>query len=66
MQNLKRMPRTLIDECEDGDIEAVKEMIANGVDEEMTDINGATPVYISIKNGQLEIAEILIVSGLYA
>ena len=41
------MSRTLIMECKDGNIEAVKEMIANGADIHMIDNNGAIKVQIT-------------------
>ena len=43
------MSRTLHDECKDGNIEAVKEMIANGADIHMLDNNYASLLHIASK-----------------
>ena len=54
------MSRTLIDECQDGNIDAVKHMITNGANIEMTSSNGRTPLYSASRWGHLEIVKVLI------
>ena len=54
------MSRTLIDECQDGNIDAVKHMITNGANIEMTGRNGITPLFVASVKGHLEIVEVLI------
>ena len=57
------MSRTLIDECQDGNIDAVKHMITNGANIEMTSSNGRTPLYSASRWGHLEIVKVLIAGG---
>jgi len=47
----------------DGNTEAVKQFIANGVDVNAKDDNGWTPLYWSADKGHKEIAELLITAG---
>ena len=57
------MSRALIRECEDGNIEAVKEMIANGADIHMVNDLGETPLHVASSKGHLEIVKVLTASG---
>ena len=57
------MSRTLIVACEDGNINEVNDMIANGANIDMTNNDGKTPLSIASQNGHLEIVEVLIASG---
>ena len=57
------MSRTLINECEDGNINEVNDMIANGANIDMTNNDGDTPLYIASHYCHLEVVELLIASG---
>ena len=56
------MSRTLIGECHDRNIDAVKHMITNGANIEMTSSNGRTPLYSASSHGHLEIVKFLIIN----
>ena len=53
------MSRTLIDECKDGNIDAVKHMITNGANIEMTCSYGRTPLHIVSEYGHSKIVKVL-------
>ena len=55
--------RALIEAARDGNIEAVKQAIANGVDVNAKNRGDATPLHGAAANGHKEIAELLMANG---
>ena len=53
----------LLDFCRNGDIAAVEDLIASGVNIEISGSDGRTALHIASKNGRLEIVKLLIASG---
>ena len=47
----------------DGNIEAIKQHLADGVDVNVKDIRGDTPLHVAASNGHKEIADLLITNG---
>ena len=54
---------SLLEACEKGDVDAVKQCIADGMDVNIKDTDGRSPLLVGAVEGHKKIVEILLVKG---
>ena len=60
---LAEMDFALHDAVEDGDVEAVRQLVEEGADVEAQDADGDRPLHLAAQDGHLEVVRVLVEAG---